>query len=262
MRAEFQEIDRRMPGQLVLSKVGLDHIKRYEGFRARAYDDLRPNVEIGPETRVTGTLTIGYGHTGRYAQAGHEISEPKAEQLLIAELVDFEAGIKRLVRVPVSQAEFDALVSFAYNVGLGAFERSTLLRKLLARDYDGAAMEFERWVYSKGRKLRGLVLRRVAEASMFRGLSSFSLVDIGALARQADELLGIGSARRPDAIEERGVVKPVAKSKTIWTAGGGMIASVIGYTADLDPRIQLALLVCAFGYLIFNRWLEHRAGEH
>ena len=144
---------RQMPNQLVLSTEGLAHIKLFEGFRAETYDDLEPNAALAADgSGVIGTLTIGYGHTGRAAYIGNRITEADAEALLLDELSGFEEGIERLVKVPLSQGEYDALVGFAYNIGLGALQKSTLLRKLNAFDYDGAAMEFGRWVYSKGRR--------------------------------------------------------------------------------------------------------------
>lgn len=254
---------RQMPGQLVLSEAGLSHIKRFEGFRAAAYDDLNPKRPIiHGLSPIEGTLTIGYGHIGEHARVGHTISEDEAVEILIQDLLRFEIGVRRLVNVPLSQGEYDALVGFVFNIGLGAFGKSTLLRKLNALDYDGASMQFERWVYSKGQKLRGLFLRRVAERSLFTGMSKFSLIDLGEMAEQAEDLLGIGSNVQPDAIEGAGLMKPKLKSKTMLTGGLGMIGSFVGYFADLDRTVQLVLLLMAFGYVIFNRYLEWRAGEH
>lgn len=259
---ESDAVIRQMPNQLTLSADGLAHIKRFEGFRATAYDDLNPNEAIAYGSQVEGTLTIGYGHIGKHAQPGQTISQDVAETILLKDLIRFEEGIKRLVKVPLSQGEYDALIGFTFNIGLGAFRRSTLLRRLNAMDYDGAAMQFERWVYSKGRKLKGLQLRRIAERALFNGTAAYGLIDLDALAGKAEDLLGIGSNVRPDAIEGAGVMKPKVKSKTMLTAGSGLFASVLSYAADLDPKVQLAILVAAFGYLIFNRWLEWKAGEH
>jgi lysozyme len=79
----------------------------------------------------------------------------------------FEAGVKRLVKVPLAQGQFDALVSFSFNVGLGALGSSTLLRKLNAGDYRGAAAEFPRWNKAGGKVYEGLTRRRAAERSLF-----------------------------------------------------------------------------------------------
>jgi len=253
---------RQMPNQLVLSTAGLEHIKRFEGFRLRAYDDFNPDERLGYGSTVEGTLTIGYGHVSSDIYAGMEITAEKAEALLSEDLKRFEAGIKRRVKVPLSVNEYDALVAFTFNIGLGAFKKSTLLRKLNAFDYDGAAMEFERWVYSKGRKLPGLMARRTAERVLFNGMAAYGMLDLDALAVKAEDLLGIGSNVRPDAVEGAGVMKPKMKSKTMLTGALGLVGSFVGYFAELDRTVQLVLLVMAFGYVVFNRYLEWKAGEH
>jgi lysozyme len=101
------------------------------------------------------------------------ITAERAEELLRADVARFEQVVRQQVKVPLTQGQFDALVSFVFNVGAGAFRRSTLLRRLNARDYMGAAMQFERWVQGRHRAhgerltLPGLVRRRRAEARMF-----------------------------------------------------------------------------------------------
>ena len=99
---------------------------------------------------------------------GHRaISEDEAEALLAADLKTAESGVSRLVSVPLAQNQFDALVSFAYNLGAASLMSSTLLRKLNAGDYNDAADELPRWVYAGGRVLPGLVRRRNAEQRLF-----------------------------------------------------------------------------------------------
>jgi len=140
-----------------ISDKGLDHIRKFEGFRACPYQD------------AAGVWTIGCGHTG--PDVGRDslcISETEAENLLREDVRSAEGAVNRHVNVPLSQDQFDALVSFTYNLGGGALERSTLLDKINARDYEGAAQEFPRWVYAGGRKLDGLVRRRKAEERLFR----------------------------------------------------------------------------------------------
>ncbi len=99
------------------------------------------------------------------------ITEAQAEQMLTEDLVRFERIVERLVRVRVNQGQFDALVSFTYNVGEGNFTNSTLLRKLNAGDTAGAAEQFARWVHASGKVLPGLVKRRAAERAMFLGVA-------------------------------------------------------------------------------------------
>lgn len=132
-------------------------IKEAEGLRLEAY--LCP----------AGVWTIGYGHTGSDVWPGLVITEKWAEQLLEEDLKRFEAYVSGYVRVDLTQDQFDALVSFTYNVGAEAFKNSTLLRKLNAGDYEGASKEFARWNKSKGKVLPGLVKRREKERKLFVG---------------------------------------------------------------------------------------------
>lgn len=143
------------------------HVKEFEGMRLRAYDDLRPDVVIEPGDRVTGTLTIGYGHTGPDVFAGKTITEDEADALLRKDTATAETAVDRRVKVTLNPYQKAALVSFTFNLGEGNLNRSTLLRKLNAGDYLGAANEFPRWRFSKGQELKGLVRRREAERAMF-----------------------------------------------------------------------------------------------
>jgi len=137
-----------------VSDDGIDLIKQFEGCRLKAY--LCP----------AGVWTIGYGHTGG-VNKGDVITEDDADDLLRADLVRFERSVLRLVRVPLSQGQFDALVSFAFNLGGGALQRSTLRQKLNRGDYEGAAEQFMKWTRAGGRVLAGLVRRRQAEYELF-----------------------------------------------------------------------------------------------
>ncbi|MDX5376375.1 MAG: lysozyme [Halomonas sp.] len=137
-----------------LSPDGLELIQRHEGLRLHAYRD------------AVGVPTIGYGHTST-ARMGQVITELEALELLLADVERFENAVERLVQVPLNQHQFDSLVSFTFNLGAGALAKSTLLRKLNAGDYQGAAAEFDHWVHAGGRKLKGLVKRRADERRLF-----------------------------------------------------------------------------------------------
>lgn len=140
---------------MFLSENGRDAIKAFEGLYLKAY------------RCPAGVWTIGWGSTeGVYE--GMTITTAMAERLLDAELAKFVTAVNRLVKVPLSQHQFDALVSFAYNVGVGALERSTLLKKLNAGDYDAVPAQLARWTHGGGRVLPGLVKRRKAEGDMWR----------------------------------------------------------------------------------------------
>lgn len=137
-----------------LSARGLRLIQAHEGLRLDAY---RCPADVP---------TIGYGST-RGVQMGDSITEAQATELLMADIERFEDGVDRYVEVPLNQNQYDALVSFAFNLGVGALRDSTLLQKLNAKDYQGAADEFPRWVNAGGRELAGLVKRRAAERALF-----------------------------------------------------------------------------------------------
>ena len=137
-----------------LSSRGLELIQRYEGLRLQAYLDS------------AGVPTIGYGST-KGVRMGDTITETQALELLEADVERHADAVREYVDVPINQHQFDALVSFTFNVGAGAFQRSTLLRKLNAMNYQGAADEFPRWVNAGGKMLAGLVKRRKAERALF-----------------------------------------------------------------------------------------------
>lgn len=134
---------------------GIFLIKVSEGFRSKMY--LCP----------AGIPTIGYGHVLRKGEDSGEITEIQAEYLLQNDVAEVEDKINNLVSVPLTQNQFDALISFTYNVGPGNFERSTLLRCLNKGLYNLAADQFKRWVYGGGVILPGLVSRREEEKELF-----------------------------------------------------------------------------------------------
>ncbi|ELZ5049576.1 lysozyme (plasmid) [Enterobacter asburiae] len=141
------------------SEKGIALIKEFEGCRLTAYQDS------------VGVWTIGYGWTqpvdGKPIRAGMTIKQETAERLLKTGLVSYESDVSRLVKVGMSQGQFDALVSFTYNLGVRSLSTSTLLRKLNAGDYAGAADEFLRWNKAGGKVLNGLTRRREAERALF-----------------------------------------------------------------------------------------------
>jgi lysozyme len=137
-----------------ISDAGLELIKSFEGLYLKAY--LCPAK----------VWTIGYGHT-LGVMPGDVITKDQAEALLRKDLEQFEAVVNRSVSVPITQAQFDSLVSLCYNIGAKAFVTSTLLKKLNAGDYAGAAAEFEKWNKAGGVILPGLAKRRKKERELF-----------------------------------------------------------------------------------------------
>lgn len=137
-----------------INTAGLELIKDFEGLRLNSYLD------------AVGVWTIGYGHT-RTAGPGQSVSFAGATALLREDVATFEKAVTQAVRVPITANQYAALVSFAYNVGSGALNSSTLLRRLNAGDVFGAANEFLRWNRAGGRVLAGLTRRREAERVLF-----------------------------------------------------------------------------------------------
>lgn len=137
-----------------ISQTGLDLIKRFEGLETKAY------------RCPAGILTIGYGHTTGVKE-GDTCTPEQAEVWLREDCQVAELTVSANVNVHLNQNQFDALVSFIFNLGSGNFVKSTLLKKLNTSDYRGAADELDRWVNAGGRKLPGLVKRRVAEKALF-----------------------------------------------------------------------------------------------
>ena len=143
------------------SASGIAHIKEFEGFRGKRY--LCP----------AGKWTIGYGHVirdfERLALWDAELTEEQATKLLAKDLAErFEPAVLEQVTVPLTQGQFDVLVSFAFNFGEAKLRSSTLLKLLNDGDYDGARKQINRWVYSNGKKLEGLIRRRARETEMFQ----------------------------------------------------------------------------------------------
>lgn len=142
-----------------ITQRGLNLIKQFEGFSSQIYLD------------ATGLPTIGYGHLLRTGEAElfkNGITESVAQALLIKDVMHAEQAVLRLITVPLTNGQFEALVSFTFNLGAGALQRSTLRRKVNREDHADVPTEFMRWVWAGGRKLKGLVRRRCTEANIYR----------------------------------------------------------------------------------------------
>jgi lysozyme len=143
-----------------VSYNGIKALKEYEGFEPKAYKD------------TGGVWTIGYGTIkwlGKPVEQGMVITEKEAELALQADLAWAQTAVNQLVRVPLTQFQYDALVSFVYNIGENAFMKSTLLRILNEKKYLEAAQQFDRWVNDNGKLIKGLIVRRSKEKLMFLG---------------------------------------------------------------------------------------------
>ncbi len=177
---------------MTYSKTGLQLTERFEGCVLHAYPD--PASPLGRELQHRGlwkqTLagapipanllnqlsgapwTIGYGHTGQGVHYGLVWTPEQAEAQLMVDVAGAEAAVNKLVKTPLTQAEFDALVDFVFNVGIVNFTSSTMLKLLNADKHAEAANEFHKWDMAGGQHIAGLLRRRLAEANEFLGVTA------------------------------------------------------------------------------------------
>jgi len=139
-----------------ISSNGIELIKVFEGLELEAYKC------------AAGVWTIGYGHI-KGVHEGMNITEDTANKMLMEELVEYENYIDQAVTVPLAQCQYDAMVSWVYNLGNGNLTSSTLLKVLNSGDYDGVPAQMMRWNKAGGKVLEGLTRRRQAEADLFSG---------------------------------------------------------------------------------------------
>ena len=146
--------------QMTVSPFGVDLICSFEGKRLTAYDD------------GVGVWTIGFGTTvypnGIQVKKGDTCTEAQAKAYMAHDLKKFEAAVNNAVKIPLNQNQFDAMVSLAYNIGVGNFSKSTLLKKVNSGDFDGASNEFLKWNKSGEKELPGLTRRRKREQDLFK----------------------------------------------------------------------------------------------
>jgi lysozyme len=145
--------------EMSVSNSGVDIICDFEGKRLVAYDD------------GVGVWTIGFGTTiypnGIKVKKGDTCTEAQAKSYMAHDLKKFEQAVNGAVNIPLNQNQFDALVSLAYNIGTGAFNKSTLVKKLNAGDIRGAADQFDVWINAGGKRMQGLVKRRAREKALY-----------------------------------------------------------------------------------------------
>jgi lysozyme len=236
-----------------ISQRGLRLIQKHEGLRLKAY------------RCPAGVWTIGWGHTGKDVRPGRVITKDEAEALLRKDLDRFEEAVDRAVKVEMTQPQFDALVSFAYNVGEAGMARSTVVRRLNAGNEQGAADALMMWVKAKGKTLPGLVRRRKEERKLF--LENDVEVTEEDIARDNAPDMPQGGFT-PDEL------KPLVKSKEMLTGGveavtGAAVAGagLFGALGALPQAVQIGVIVVAVvlvaggGFLMWNRMKAREAGE-
>lgn len=208
------------------SQKGVDLIKNFEGLETKAY--------ICP----AGVLTIGYGHTGSDVKSGQTITKEEAEAILRKDLEKFEKGVDSRVKVSLNQGQFDALVSFAFNCGLGAFEESTMLRLLNNGDYEGAAGQFSRWVKGPNGPLPGLVNRRDAEEDLFR---SGGVKDAVAERTEEQKNLRVITANQNTVLKKEPVSSSELSDNEKMMVEKGKAYSIVWSGKEGDSHIKVSL---------------------
>jgi lysozyme len=205
-----------------MNESGLALIREAEGLRAQAYRD------------ATGIWTIGYGHTTAagppQVTSGMEITREAAEEILARDVATFSRGVAAAVTVPLNDDQFSALVSFAYNVGLGNFRGSSVLAAVNARDVEAVPRRLGLWVKAGGKTLGGLVKRRAAEAALF--------VKCDEVAAPVEVIQG----------------KPLTHSTTIWAAGVAAILAATNHVTQVVGYTVMGLALTA-GIVIAAIWI-------
>jgi len=226
-----------------MTKQGLDLVKDFEGFRAKAY------------RCPAGVWTIGYGHTSMAGKPdvkpGMVISKAEGERILMNDLRVYEAGVRSAIKVNLTPNQYSACVSLCYNIGVGAFRRSSVARFCNRSQWKNAADAFALWNKAGGRVLPGLVRRRAAEASLFLKSSN-----------ARDEI-------RPIVDEPKG--KPMAMSTTNIAAGVTAAAGITAASKDIVDNttsifsgsniviVFLILIILAgAGWIVWERYNKAR----
>ena len=229
------------------SSTGISLVKSFEGLHKVGEDGLIRSYRC-----IAGRWTVGYGST-KGIRSGIKITEAEAEQKLVDDLKVSEADVKRVVNVPLSTHQFDALVCLAFNIGGTALAKSTLVRKLNKGLYDEVPSEIMRWdkarVDGSLQSVRGLTRRRAAEAALFT---------------MDAPLASMGGEAMPQKVEQS-AVKSLKKSKTIagtGIAGGATILSEVASKLEAltaySDTIQQAFLIITLGGIALAAYARYK----
>lgn len=231
------------------SAAGLNIIKKWEGLRLLAYADPATGGE---------PYTIGYGHTSMAGpppvKPGMRISAKEANTILQADLKVFEKGVSDLLKRPATQAQFDAMVSLTYNIGIGNFKRSTVLRKFNAGDSAGAAEAFMLFVKANGKVMKGLINRRSEERDLFLSGSGKHVI--------AEEPVTTPKAEGEILVTEK---KPVLQHRRVWAsimgwASGGGVATFAAFDG-FDYKSLIVLIIGLMAFILFFWFIYRREIE-
>jgi len=235
------------------SEAGLRLIKEFEGFRSKAY--------VCP----AGVLTIGYGHTSAAGEPsvvrGMEITNGVAHEILRSDLDRFERGVASLVKVDLDQNQFDVLVSFAFNCGLGNLKKSTLLKRVNAKRFEDVPAELMKWTKGGGKVLPGLVRRRRAEAEMWRRLGAESESEARSTPDMPVASKNIAQSKEAGAAAVAGGAGAIAAAQEVIPAvqqAGGIIS---GLSEALGRPAVIAFIVVAIAAAGIWYWRKQRLNE-
>ena len=227
-----------------LCEEGLALIRTQEGFRARAYRD------------ATGVWTIGYGHTSMagppHVTPRMEISAQQGEDIFDRDVTRFAEGVRRSLKRDLTDQQFTALVSFAYNVGLANFRRSSVLRAVNDGDFAAVPRRLALWVKAGGRTLPGLIKRRAAEAALFAGETDAP--------RDGDARHPVDAPRGKPARQSTttlaAIVSALAAAASTLASG---VRDLAGALPAVHPSMIAAIIVAAAAaWIIRERWLKSR----
>ena len=207
-----------------MSQGGLDNLlKKFEGCKLKAY------------RCPAGILTIGYGHTSAAGAPevteGMTITQADAENILKTDLVKYEKPVAAMVKAELTQNQFDVLVDFAYNAGVGALKSSSLLKKINAGDFDAVPDELMKWTKGGGKVLPGLVRRRQAEAAWWN-------------AHQDHPHDHVDHRVEPDAVPQKTMTESKQGNAAIATgalAGVGAAKEVVAQVQDASDSFDVVL---------------------
>jgi len=236
-----------------VSQQGVELVKKFEGLHK-----VQPDGTVSSYRCPAGVWTIGYGAT-KGVRSGTKLTVQECEDRLLEELNEFGAQVRRVVDVPLTQSQFDAIVSLTFNIGIGNLKSSTLLRKLNAGDYAAVPAQMMRWnkarVDGKLTPLKGLTRRRAAEAAVFTMDAQLPSDDGG------DTMV------QKVTVQDK---KPLTKSKTMAGAGVAGAATVL---SEITPQVEalipyaesmktlfLLLALAGVGLAIYARMKDQKDG--
>ena len=209
-----------------ISQHGLDKLKQWEGLKTKAYKD------------AGGVWTIGYGHTAMAGSPvpyqGQVITAAEAENILLKDLMQYEAAVANNVNVKLNDNQFAALVSFTFNVGINAFKKSKLLKKLNNGNFDAVPTELMKWNKAGGKKLQGLVNRRRAEGYLWMEGAFVTSKDV------VPEQKAVHPALKPEVI---GPVISTASGLTGFATGSGPFQWALAAVMVIGVAVGLYYLV-------------------